>query len=272
MLGSVALRTNSKQLYHLHLDGGECLLAKPAYELHEFIDYYWLLTITAPRLELAVIPDTAVDLVLSPDISGFAAMYFPVSEKFGISLQGPVHYVGVCFRSAQVEKITGSKIGELRQLQFGASTIDHLAIADLTSDIRHCTELVVLKETLDNFWLRRLSHIDQFCSRPPSLSQTELIRKLENALGNESIASVCASLQLSERQFRRLSNELFGLSPKKIQNVLRLQIALSELFSHKPQQIRDLYYDDSHRIRELKRLTGLTPQQIRHMAEKYNTG
>jgi len=97
-----------------------------------------------------------------------------------------------------------------------------------------------------------------------------MIAALEDTMGSGSIAQISATLGVSERQFRRLSVDLFGLSPKKLQSILRLQKALEELFYCEPDQIQDLYYDDSHRIRELKRLTGCTPGQIRKLAEKYN--
>lgn len=270
MLGSLTSLTDAKQLYHLYLEGGDCELALPIDELGEFIDYYWLLTISAPNLELEVIPDTAMDLVLSPEIPEFAALYFPVSEKFNISLHGPMQYCGVCFRAATVESLLGSNLNTLQALQSGAPIIEHLDIGELIPDIQNCSRLGILKDRFDRFWLNRLKTDNQHRSVNTTLSQSKLIEMLENALGNESIASVCESLSISERQFRRLSHELFGLSPKKIQNVLRLQTVMSELFACKPKQITDLYYDDSHRIREIKRLTGLTPQQIRLMAEKYN--
>ena len=270
MLGSTSNLPKSKQLYHLNIEGGNCQLLPACIELEELIDYYWLLSITAPLLQLDIIPDTAIDLVLCPEITEFAALYFPVSNKFTISLQGPVNYAGVCFRPAAINSLLGSELGNLRKLEFGMHTIEHLGIHSLANAIIEIRELPKLKDHFDQFWIDRLASSSDSVSPESALSQSVLIKLLEDSLGNESISSVCRSLQLSERQFRRLSNELLGLSPKKIQNVLRLQVVLTELFACESQQIYDLYYDDSHRIRELKQLTGFTPQQIRHMAEKYN--
>jgi len=87
-----------------------------------------------------------------------------------------------------------------------------------------------------------------------------------------SIQSIAANAGLSERQFRRITSDLFGFSPKKIQRIMRLQTALQALFDTDITLLSDHYYDDSHRIKELKSLTGMTPGEIRQMAEKYNKG
>lgn len=236
-------------------------------ELSHLIDYYWLLTIAAPEMELEIIPDTAIDLVLCHEIAHFAALYFPTTEIQRIRLQGPVNYAGICFRPAAINLLFESELADLRKLDTGLNTIESLDIGTLVAGIQETTDIRKLKSEFDQFWVDRMETVGDSES---TLCHSELIKLLEGSLGNESVASVCRSLQISERHFRRLSTEMFGLSPKKIQRILRLQVVLTELFECERQQIQDLYYDDSHRIRELKNLTGFTPQQIRKMAEKYN--
>lgn len=270
MLGNQLLPIDSKQLYHLNLEGGWCELSAPDSGLVSYIDYYWLLTIDQPALELEIIPDTAVDLVMSPDLTDFAALYFPTPEPYVIKLQGPVRYVGVCFRSACVAEILGLDFNALSQLKIGVDTLDSLYVSSLLIEIQGITSIGSTTKIFDEFWLTRLDqthHTDGVQSR---ISHQVMIDALEDAIGPGNIASICKRLGVSERQFRRLSIDLFGLSPKKLQNILRLQSALEELFNCEPNQLQDWYYDDSHRIRELKRLTGCTPFQIRKMAEKYN--
>lgn len=270
MLGSQPSLTKSRQLYHLNVDGGNCELAAPDIKLIHYIDYYWLLTIERPSLVLEVIPDTAVDLVISPDIPGFAALYFPVSEKFSIALQGPVHYAGICFRSARVSDLLQLEFNTLAQLSIGADTIQNLKIEPLLAGIQNTRSINYLTKQFDNYWLSRLDPNSYSSKTQSRISHHELIRALESSVGLDNIVGICTTLGVSDRQFRRLSNDLFGISPKKIQNIMRLQSALNELFQCEQNQIQDLFYDDSHRIRELKRLTGCTPKQIQQMAEKYN--
>lgn len=270
MLGKQLALTKSRQLYHLDLEGGVCELAAPDSTLSAYIDYYWLLSIEQPSLVLQVIPDTAVDLVISPDIPEFAALYFPVSEKFDIKLEGPIHYAGVCFRSTAAPDLLQAELNALTQLTLGSDVIRQLDIKPLLAQIQTTYSMKQLVSHFDSFWMSRVASRDNSEKMKARISHHQLIKALENSVGCNSIATICQTLDISERQFRRLSNDLFGFSPKKLQNILRLQSALDELLHCEQHLFRDLYYDDSHRIRELKRLTGFTPKQIRQMAEKYN--
>ena len=81
---------------------------------------------------------------------------------------------------------------------------------------------------------------------------------------------MAAQVGLSERQFRRVINDLTGLTPKQVHRILRMQQALWALLHPNSPLPSSEFYDDSHHIRELKSLTGLTPGEIRRMAEIYN--
>ncbi|MEM7258399.1 MAG: helix-turn-helix domain-containing protein [Pseudomonadota bacterium] len=269
---------NSRQLYHLELNGGRCQLAAPAAELARYIDYYWVLFIDHPQLRLEVIPDTAVDLVMSPDLPDFAALYLPVSEPFEIELEGPICYIGVCFRSEYVESMVGQPLHALAQHCMGVETIEALRIQPLIADLQQVTDPACVAAIANGFWQSHLAEeragaglsSRNRAGHQTRISHLQMMVALEETAGAGSIAQISKTLGISERQLRRLSGDLFGLSPKQLQNTLRLQAALTELFRCEPRQLLDLYYDDSHRIRELKRLTGCTPTQIRRMAEKYN--
>ena len=270
MFDSTSFLIEAKQLYHLELNGGHCELALPDVQLAQYIDFYWLLTIEAPGLDLTVVPDTAVDLVLSPDIDRFAALYFPVSEKFCIPLRGPVRYAGVCFKSAGANFLLGDQLPELRSLNNGAETIEKLHLQELIDKLQTAQSLNNCVALFNEFWSQRVSGNRHDSRKKPRIDYSKLVQVLQDSIGEVNIQALCASLDISERQFRRISKDLFGLSPKQLQKILRLQAALAELFDCEPRQLNDLYYDESHRIRELKQLTGLTPGNIRRMAEKYN--
>ncbi|MEL7144613.1 MAG: hypothetical protein AAFZ17_22885 [Cyanobacteria bacterium J06650_10] len=52
---------------------------------------------------------------------------------------------------------------------------------------------------------------------------------------------------------------------------MRLQTALRALLTPDTLATDDGFYDEAHRIKEIRSLTGLTPGQIKHMAEIYNS-
>ena len=64
---------------------------------------------------------------------------------------------------------------------------------------------------------------------------------------------------------------LFGFGPKKIQRIMRLQASLRALLTPDTLATDDGFYDEAHRIKEIRSLTGLTPGQSRRMAEIYNS-
>jgi len=206
-----------------------------------------------------------------PDIQDFAALYFPTAKKFYIDLEGPIQYAGICCRSETASDLLRLDFSTLTQLEVGADTREALEIAPLMDDIQGTSSLDSVVERFDRFWLARLEQEKNEKIRKNRISHQDMIATLENTLGSGSVADICEKIGVSERQFRRISNDHFGLSPKKLQRILRLQAALDELFRTDTKQRQDLYYDDSHRIKELKSLTGCTPENIRKMAEKYNT-
>ncbi|MFK7992947.1 MAG: DUF6597 domain-containing transcriptional factor [Granulosicoccus sp.] len=271
MLNSQDFPTAAKQLYHMQLEGGRCDIAPPDSRLAKYIDYYWFLTVSANSLNLDVIPDTAMDLVLCPEVDNFAALYFPVTEKFSILLEGPIQYAGVCFKSAEVTDVFGLELRQLRQLSNGKETADALGIQLLSTRIQAIDSMCECRGIFDEFWLSFISSTQPARGVGPRFDYRKVLSALEETVGESCIQDICQSMGISERQFRRCSNELFGFSPKKMQNVIRLQATLTELLAGAPHQVNDLFFDDSHRIRELKRLTGLTPREIRQMAEKYNS-
>ena len=216
MFDSARFTADAKQLYHLQSAGSHCELATPDERLADSIDFYWLLTITACMHQLEVIPDTAVDLALSPDIAGFAALYFPVDARFTIPLAGPIRYAGICFRSVEASRTLGGELQELRQLAQGTDTINALGIKPLVSGIQGLTSMSDVCQLFNRFWLERTSTQIQYSGQHRRLNHQKFLSVLEVSVGDSSIHSVCRSLGISERQFRRLSNELFGLSPNLV--------------------------------------------------------
>jgi AraC-like DNA-binding protein len=93
---------------------------------------------------------------------------------------------------------------------------------------------------------------------------------MQQTLGDNGVSAIAARFDLSDRQFRRILTNMFGFGPKKVQRIVRLQLALRDLMQSKAGATLDGYYDDPHRIRELRLLTGMTPGDIRRMAEIYN--
>jgi AraC-like DNA-binding protein len=78
----------------------------------------------------------------------------------------------------------------------------------------------------------------------------------------------------TERQIERKFMESVGIGPKKFSNIVKLHIFLKELkssqnkksFTHMAYEAG--YADQSHLIREFKKITGMTPKIYQHNADK----
>ena len=213
--------------------------------------------------------------MLRPGFDGFAALYCPVREAFTIALEGPVRYAGSCLRLERVGHLLGHDLATLRELVPGAETASALALepsGDLLITEATAPELGRALDALLRGRLRaRAEALRERDVAAPDADEVAppLFTRFLDDLEPERIADMARGVGLSERQFRRETWRLFGLAPKAIQRVVRLQRALGELAEGAPP--RADFHDDAHRVRELRALTGRTPGEIRRLAEKYNT-
>ena len=271
MFGTESFRYNPRQLYQVGgTPGAECRLLPASAQLGTAVHYHWSLSIEAGTVELPVIPDNAVDLVLCPNLHDFAALYFPVENPYTITLEGPVHYVGTCLRLEGLTSLLGHSPDVLRDLEAGPATVSALSLGALIAKLSVLEDPHEIGRSLDAFFLAH--------RRPPKpVSESDAASEFDQALVEQfldtlepvHVAGLAQRIGVSERQLRRETRRLFGLAPKKIQRIVRLQRALGELIDDGP-AIAD-FHDDSHRIRELRVLTGWTPSELSRLARKYHT-
>lgn len=166
--------------------------------------------------------------------------------------------------SETATSLLSATLEQIRDLDQGAATTKALRLSSLVKSIAGKIDLKRLRGILNAFFYQRSienAHIPQ-----PGILDN-LVENLEPA----TISEIAKRVGVSERQFRRTATSLTGLSPKQLQRILRLQTSLHAMFDQYAGPDTDSFYDDSHKIREVKQLTGLTPGQIKKLAEKYNS-
>ena len=269
------------QLYHL-VDGAvRCQQAKPPKNLQAYIYYYWWLDVAPGDTTLEVIPDNAIDLVMCPGIANFSILYLPASEKFTIPLSGPVTYIGISFRAAVTSEFFKVDVDDLKSCMAGEDTTEKLLIHELVNGVQNIKKPDQLAGVLDELVTSRLfeqCNISPTTASTTTASQAALrldidktLAAMQASVGTRGMQSVADQFGLSDRQFRRVMGSLFGYGPKKVQRVMRLQAALKEIFLADALQNEDGFYDEAHKIKEIRALTGFTPGQIRKMSEIYNS-
>lgn len=85
--------------------------------------------------------------------------------------------------------------------------------------------------------------------------------------GRTSLADLCPTLAVSERQLRRRFDETVGYGPKTLQRVLRFRQVVDELFAEPAVDLADLawrtgYADQAHLTRETTRMAGVPPTAL----------
>jgi len=94
---------------------------------------------------------------------------------------------------------------------------------------------------------------------------TEAIKLMDCKKGNLSIVQLVKYTGYTERHLERIFKNSIGISPEKLNNVLRLHNFIKEAKitanngSLNPAIFNAGYFDQSHLIREFKKITGITP-------------
>jgi AraC-like DNA-binding protein len=129
---------------------------------------------------------------------------------------------------------------------------------------------------LDRFLLARLSR-----ARPPEHRLRRAVALIVASRGSIKVSGVAQEVGVSERQLERIFQERVGLSPKMFARVVRVQgvVAGLDAIPHAPSiswatlaaSLR--YADQAHLVREVKSLTGVTPQCLlrERMSGSFNT-
>lgn len=259
------------QLYQLGANNVQCFRVQPTEELKPYIYYYWWLAVAPGDTSIEVIPDNAIDLVMSPDIPDFSILYLPESEKFSIPLSGPISYVGISLRAESAADFFKLNHAAMNACIPGADTTQSLCVASLVEGIQGMISPDALASTLDNLTMQYFSNPRKTITSKIKLDIPKALAAMQASVGSQGMESIAERFELSDRQFRRIMSSLFGYGPKKIQRVMRLQSALKEMLTSDALVLEDGYYDEAHKIKEIRALTGLTPGEIKKVSEIYNS-
>ncbi len=258
------------QLYHLVGERVHCYRAAPAERLRDYIYYYWWVDVAPGNTTLEVIPDNAIDLVMSPGIENFSILYLPATDKFTIPLYGPITYVGISFRAGAASAFFNVSQGLMQGCAPGEDATERLSITALVDGIQALEQSDQLASTLDALALARLSDRPAAPQVTEKLDVNKALAAMQGSVGARGMEEIAGLFDMSDRQFRRVMGSLFGYGPKKIQRVMRLQASLKALFTSNALALEDGFYDEAHKIKEIRALTGLAPGQIKRMSEIYN--
>jgi len=224
-------------------------LVKPEATLADFVYGFSALQNISHIDEGIIIPNGKVDLIFT----------------VGINQQLRVGLLGL---------ETKPKTANVRVSSFFAVNFNPLAVEyvfqDSIADIRNSG-----KELPNDFWdfhIDDLTDFEAFCKKASQKIQSLLPEKIDERKrklfelifetnGEIPVKELSEKVHWSARQINHYFNRYFGLSLKAYCNILRFQASLAHIKAGQlfPQLN---YYDQSHFIKEIKKLSGVSPKEL----------
>lgn len=231
---------------------------KPDPRLCSYIQSYWFSYTDQLNEPARIIPDLCSDLIvqLSPELDILSMNVCGPNTKFFYSYADePTIYLGIRYYLGGMYSFFNTSFKELKNQLVELSLIERRMINDLKENVSGKKSFSELIESLDLYFLKRLNCLEF---------------KRISAPVHEFITNHCRpiGMEISERSLQRLFREETGLSPYEAFDVLRFQKVYQELIVNPQIKHLDLvgkydFFDQAHYSRKMKKMTGLTPQEIR---------
>jgi AraC-like DNA-binding protein len=147
---------------------------------------------------------------------------------------------------------------------------------------RHLIEQINNSSTLP----QKIIVLQQFLLRQLSLRNEDLvfdycIKKINDSKGRITVKELERKSGYSSRWLNMKFNDKLGVSPKNLSSIIRFKQYFQALINENQKSFLkndfyELYYDQSHFIKDFKRFTGLSPgkfeKQINDFGERYYRG
>ncbi|WP_017257300.1 helix-turn-helix domain-containing protein [Pedobacter arcticus] len=229
-----------------------CQLAKPDKLLADFVDTFSSLQNLSDTDEAVVIPNGKIDLQFSKT----------EDNELQISLLG-------------IETQPSPKLFPKQEnLPLFAVSFNPLA-AEYIFKYSIANLLNTKTELPNNFWdfnICDLNDFDFFCKKVSQKIHSLLPKEIDSRKrklfelifitnGEMSVKELSENVFYSTRQINAYFNQQFGLSLKAYCNIIRFQASLSHIKDGKLSPQLN-YYDQSHFIKEIKKLSGASPKEL----------
>ena len=242
---------------------------QPLPPLNRWVQSYWQLTVPKGLFHYHSVPDNCVDWIINLDCFDDNFFIPPFLSSTVFHIDGPASFFGIRFRILGHQGLISVPLGEWGEV--GSVKAEDLLPADIVYSVY---EVIYNAKSFDkrcNSLSAVILSAVTFADVDPRLAR--YIRYCyENVSSNLDLSdSQSSKFGLSARQLRRLTKQHVGLLPKDFGKVLRFQSVLRAMSALQSNKVYlDHYYDQSHFVREFKRLSGVTPTQFKKMSVLYN--
>jgi len=188
----------------------------------------------------------------------------PSSLYQGYALNGPARLFGISLLPPAWDGIVPCTADSLSDRGCNAVELFGPSVIDLHHALRTCETLAEMAPMADTFFQQR--------SQSRTKGHDRIVEGIRDWLAR-ALAPDLADLQdrfdLSDRQLARIANRYWGAPPKSLARkyaALRTASLIITQNGDLPPEALRHYADQSHLIREVKRVTGQTPRQLRTQA------
>jgi AraC-like DNA-binding protein len=241
----------------------------PRAELQPYITKIWLLETERPVLSAAnslIVPNARMKLMIScqgdlyttdrhktavcteGDVCLIGLRDMPVSLHAG---KGPSASIGVEFTTAGTHKFSSIPMHELRNDLFSLSDLFGIKGRELIEQIGNAKQPQEKLDALQDFLINQLRNEGR-----DNTVVDYLVNTIRQSNGLVEISTLERTSGYSRRYLNMLFQDHLGVSPKTLAMLVRFQS-----FYKDARHWNELYYDQSHFIRNFRHHTGLTPQQ-----------
>ncbi|MDD1793218.1 helix-turn-helix domain-containing protein [Enterovibrio makurazakiensis] len=243
----------------------------PAAPLSHWVHSYWQLNVPLGRHCYRSMPDNCVDVIANLHDAEDIFIVTPYSSAMSFELSGPEAYFGIRFQLLGHKVVVSTPLENWEML---------LSTDTRKADVIPPRVLNAIREsiTFNLSFEERCHHVSASllnAARQPNIDHrlARFIRYCHHNISSNIVLSdrTCSEFGLSARQLRRLTQLQFGLSPREFARVMRFQHTLDAI-KRNPNGASwaDNYYDQSHFIREFKRMSGSTPSELFNLSVLYN--
>lgn len=241
----------------------------PPAPLNRWVQSFWQLNVPSGGFSYHSIPDNSVDWIINTNCFEDNFVVPPFLSPTVFEMTGPVSYFGIRFRLLGHQGLISTPIGEwgFSDVVNARDVLPSHVIYAVFESIKKTARFHRRCNNVSAILLSIVKHsvIDPRVAR-------YILYCCKNMASSINLSDKqCSEFGVSSRQLRRLSQLHLGLCPKDFAKVLRFQKLLSSLsMGHHKTAWLDHYYDQSHYIREFKRLSGLTPTKFVNSSVLYN--
>lgn len=250
----------------------------PHKDLSSLIQCYWTLEVeeTESQGKQKIIPDGCIEMAF---LLGDGIKRYLDETEF--VLQPKAMVIGQITKPFEIEPMGYVNTFAVRFYPFGFSMIHSVPMDQLSN--RETDFASLFGEEKTNWIFQEIQNAPSTSERIQVIEsflfsllhqKTNLERvvqmTMESLVQNHGSTSILSLLQNDPSKIRDLERKFLkrvGVSPKSLGKVIRLQTALRLMLEAEPKSLTEIaydsnYYDQSHFIKDFRRLTGLNPKQF----------